>query len=67
MTMTKRLKKSRLTKTTQAMIIQAVVESTMTFNCERRGMAKEGDKRGAKNSGPRISLYMDEQEKRTGP
>ena len=35
-TMKKRLKNSRLTKTTQAMIIQAVVESTMTFNCEIR-------------------------------
>ena len=33
-TIKKRLKNSRLTKTTQAMIIQAVAESTITFNCE---------------------------------
>ena len=36
MTVKKRLINSRLAKTTQAMIIQAVVESTMTFNCEIR-------------------------------
>ena len=41
MTMKKRLKLSRLTKTTQAMIIQAVVESTMTFNCETRAWQRK--------------------------
>ena len=30
-------------------------------------MAKERNKRNAKNSGPRISLCMDEQEKGTSP
>ena len=40
-TIKKRLKNSRLTKTTQAMIIQAVVESTMTFNCEIRAWHKK--------------------------
>ena len=40
-TIKKKLKNSRLTKTTQAMIIQAVVESTMTFNCEIRAWQKK--------------------------
>ena len=41
MAMKKRVQKSKLTKTTQAMIIQAVVESTMTFNCETRAWQKK--------------------------
>ena len=41
MTIKKRLKNSKLAKKTQAMIIQAVVESTMTFNCETRAWRKK--------------------------
>ena len=40
MTIKKRLKNSKLAKKTQAMIIQAVVDSTMTFNCETRAWRK---------------------------
>ena len=39
-TIKKRLKNARLTKTTQAMIIQAVVKPTMTCNCEIRPWQK---------------------------
>ena len=63
-TIRKRSMNSSLTKTTQAMIIQAVVESTMTFNCEIRTWQRKED---AKNSRPRMSLCMDEQEKGTSP
>ena len=37
----KRLKNSKLTKKTQAMINQAIVESTMTFNYETRAWHKK--------------------------
>ena len=41
MTIKKRLKTPMLTKTAQEMIIQAVVESRMTFNCEMRALQKK--------------------------
>ena len=37
----KRLKNPKLTKKTQAMIIQAIVESTMAFNYETRAWHKK--------------------------
>ena len=37
----RRLKNSKLTKNTQAMIIQAIVESTMTFNYETKAWHKK--------------------------
>ena len=41
MTIKKRLKNTTLSKKTQAMIVQMVVESTMLFNCETRAWQKK--------------------------
>ena len=41
MTIKKRLKNSKLARKTQAMITQAVVESTMTFSFETRAWRKK--------------------------
>ena len=41
MTIKKRLKNTTITKKTQAMIVQVVVESTMLFNCETRAWQKK--------------------------
>ena len=41
LTIKKRFEDSMLTKTTKAMIIQTVIESTMTFNCEIKAWQKK--------------------------
>ena len=65
MTIKKRLKNTTLSRTTQAMVIQVVVESTMLFNCETRAWQKKeiGELQRVVDEGYRY-IWMD---KRGGP
>ena len=56
----KKLKNFKLAKKTQAMISQAVVESTVTINCETRAWQKQERKDMQKILDLGLSFCMDE-------
>ena len=57
MTIKKRLKNTTLSRKTQAMVIQVVVESTMLFNCETRAWQKK-EIRERQSSRSRVPIHL---------